>query len=425
MSLRSTSRKSAAPRALVAAAALAGAVLSGDAARAVDVADVIPSLYGGDGITLGNPGHDAHFLSSTFQQLALINQGLSEIPGNLPIGSSAASFTYAFNPASGVPERQADEGLGPLYVERARTLGGDLFSGDIRFSLAAQYTHLDFKQFEGDRLDRIRLIARHDEIAGDNDFENDVILIDMDIAAREEIFSLYGTLAITPWLDVAVVVPLVYIDLNAKAKATIVDRGGNGIHFFDPDPGTLINGRPTDGDLSANKASAFGIADTFVRAKWCFLEAFAGDEPALLSDKMEFALTGQVKFPTGDEDQLLGTGKTDFRIGMVASKTYNNFFEPHFFFGYEWNGVTYRRDAFIWSAGAAIRVIDQLTMWCDVVGRKKRVGEGIGDNIVDLVIGGKVNPISSLIISPSVLIPLNEEGVRPDYAPSITVEYIF
>lgn len=418
-------------RALAVAAAITAGLSLGAPARALDVGEVIPSLYGGDGITLGNPGHDAHFLSSTFQQLALINQGLSEIPGNLPIGSSAAAFTYAFDPASGVPIRRAEDGFGSLYAERARTLGGDLFSGDIKFALAFQYTHLNFTQFEGDDLDDIELIARHDELPGDNDFENDVILIDMDIKARQEIFSIYGTLSLFPTLDIAVVVPLVYIDVDARAQASIVDRGGNGIHFFDPDPGTTINGRLTDGDVSQNQASAFGIGDVFARAKWMFLETIGSlvdADQAPFSDKMEFAMTSQVKFATGNEDDLLGTGGTDFRMGVVASKTYNQFFEPHFFFGYEWNGVSSKQDAFLWTAGAAILVPgleEHLTVWCDVVGQKERKGDGIGDNLVDIVIGAKINPVASLIITPSVLIPLNEEGVRTDYAPAITLEYIF
>lgn len=396
-------------------------------APALDLDEVIPRLYGGDGITLGNPGHDAHFIASTFEQLNLINQGLSEIPGNLPIGSSAASFTYSFNPVTGVPERQTDEGLGPLYVERARTLGGNLFEGNIRFSLAFQYTYLDFKTFEGTKLDSLQLIARHDAVPGDNDFENDVILVGLDVTAREHVFGIYGTLAITEWLDVAVVVPLVQLELEANARATIVDRGGNGIHFFDPDPGRIISagGQPTDGDISRNEGKAFGIGDVFARLKWLPLEMISGDDPAFLSERVEVGVLGQVKFATGDDHDLLGTGDVNYRVLLVLSKTFDGWFEPHVNFGYEWDGGTARRDSWIWAAGAGFTIIEEVTVWADVLGKKKRLGEGIGDNLVDLVIGGKINPAAGLIITPSVLIPLNEEGLRTDFAPSIAIEYIF
>ncbi|MHC4830718.1 MAG: transporter, partial [Planctomycetota bacterium] len=372
-------------------------------ALGLDLDEVIPGLYGGDGITLGNPGHDAHFTASTFEQLQLINEGLAEIPGNLPIGSSAASFTYEFDPVTAVPERKTDESLGPLFAERSRTLGGSLIDGDIRFALAFQYTYLNFTTFEGDNLDSLRLIARHDEVPGDNAFENDVIPLDLDISAEEHVFSFYGTLALTTWLDVSVVVPFVYLNLEAESKASIVDRGGNGIHFFDPDPGRIITvgGRPTDGDVSRNTGSAFGIGDVFVRAKWLFMETFfgGGDSEVPLKEKLELGLLGQVKLATGDDEDLLGTGHTNYRVVLVVSKTFDGWFEPHANFGYEWNGAKARRDAYVWAGGASVKLHDQMTVYADFVGKKKRIGENIGDNLVDVVLGGKFNPFSSMIIT--------------------------
>ncbi len=431
-SRRAGRRTAARARATAAAAALAGCVglLAAWAppAAARDVEEVIPGLYGGDGITLGNPGHDAHFTADTFEKLALINAALAEIPGNLPIGSSAASVTYELDPATGTFERRVAEGLGPLYAERARTLGGNLFEGVLRLSLAFQYSFVDFEQFEGDDLDSLRIVARHDDEPGDNAFENDVIVIDLDIAARMHLYNFYGTLGIAPWLDLAVVVPLVDLKVKADARARIVDRGGAGIHFFDPTPGRVITpgGRPTDAPTSRGEERAFGFGDTVLRAKFRFLDLFkAEDGKVPLEDKMEFALVGQVKFPTGDEDELLGTGDTDWRLLLVASKTFDGWFEPHFNFGYEWNGTTSRRDAWIWAAGAAVKVADEVTLFADAIGKKKRRGEDIGDNIVDAAVGAKLNPFGNLIVTPAALIPLNEEGLRADWIPSIALEYIF
>jgi hypothetical protein len=412
------------PLALSVAVGLAAAAPAG----AGDLSKIIPNLYGGDGITLGNPGHDAHFSSSTFEQLAKINAALAEIPGNLPVGSSAASVTYEFDPATGVPVRKAEEGLGPLYAERARTLGGNLFGGNIRLSLAFQYTHIDFRKFEGDNLDHLQIIARHDDEPGDNAFENDVILVDLDVTARQDIFSFYATIGLLEWLDLSLVVPLVRLDLEADASATIIDRGGAGIHFFDPTPGRIITpgGRPTDAPTSRGSGTAFGVGDVFLRLKWRFLDLFKGsDDKAPLSKWMEFALLTQVKLPTGNEDDLLGTGDTNVRLVLVASKTFEGWLEPHFNFGYEWNGTSARRDAYIWAVGIGAKVIDELTLFADLVGKKKRIGEDIGDNIVDVALGFKVNPFANLIITPAVLIPLNEEGLRADVIPSIAIEYIF
>lgn len=413
----------------IAAAAAICALLAAPArADNDDPSRVVPGLYGGQGITLGNPGHDAHFNSSTFQQLNLINAALQQIPGNLPIGSSAASFTYEFNPATGVPERKQEEGLGPLYAERARTLGGGIFRGSFRLSMAFQYTHIEFTHFEGDNIHSLKIIARHDDVPGDNAFENDVIRIDLNLHATEDIFSLYMTLGLTEWLDFSAVLPFVYVDVNAKAHATIIDRGGNGIHFFDPTPGRVVTpgGRPTSAPDSRGAGSGFGLADTFLRLKWRFLDLFKNkDGNAPLSSFMDFALLGQLKLPTGDPDDLRGTNEVDYRLVLVASKTFDGWFEPHFNFGYEWNGVTARRDAYIFAAGVGMKAADSLTLFADVIGKKERIGEGIGENIVDIALGLKWNPLGSMIITPAVLLPLNEEGLRADFIPSIAIEYIF
>jgi hypothetical protein len=412
----------------VAAAAGLLALLAAPARAGVDPEKVIPGLYGGDGITLGNPSHDAHFNSSTFEQLNLLNSALQQIPGNLPIGSSAAAFTYEFNPATGVPERRMEEGLGPLYAERARTLGGGVFGGDLRMSIAFQYSHIDFTHFEGDNLKDLKIIARHDDVPGDNAFENDVILIDLNLHASEDIFTLYLTLGLTEWLDFAMVMPFVYVDVSARAHATIIDRGGNGIHFFDPTPGRIVTpgGRPTDAPDSSGAGSAFGLADTFYRLKWRFLDLFKNSEgQAPLSKWMEFALLAQLKLPTGDPNDLRGTNEIDYRLVLVASKTFEGWFEPHFNFGYEWNGVTARRDAYVFAAGISLKAADELTFFADVVGKKERIGEGIGENLIDIALGLKWNPLGNLIITPGFLVPLNEEGLRPDFIPSIALEYVF
>ncbi len=396
-------------------ALLAGAAAPPAAAR--DLADFIPSLYGGDQkITLrqtsGAP-HDPSFLAPQLGDLVAINEALAELPATLPVGSSAASVTYEIDPDTGAPERRPAEGLGPLFVERAGTIG------KFKFSTAFLWTHIQFKEFEGEDLDDISFEAPLQDVpGGDFLFENNVLLVNVDIAAREDIFSFFFTFGVTDWLDINTVVPLTYVNLKVRATSTLAGRGGaapDPIHTFDgaPDP-------QNDGD----SGEAFGIGDVLVRAKWRFLDAFFGPKPPL-SEKVEFAVLGQVKLPTGNEDDLLGTGETNVRILGIASKTFDGWFEPHVNFGYEWSGSSSNRDAYLYAAGFAVKIYDEWTMFGDVIGRHERRSDELGDDIIDFAIGTKVNPWRNLILSANVLLPLNDEGLRADWVPSLAVEYIW
>jgi hypothetical protein len=385
-------------------------------ARARDLADFIPRLYGGDQkITVRQTGgtpHDPSYLAPQLGDLIAINEALAELPATLPVGSSAASFTYELD-ESGVPRRVATEGLGPLFAERARTIG------QLKFDAAFVWSHIDFTTFEGEKIDKIGFTAPLTDIPG-GDFlvENNVMNVDIDIRAREDIFSFFFTFGVTDWLDVNAVVPLVYIDLSVRAHAEIGARGGatpDRIHTFDGAPDPQNDGGSGD---------AFGLGDILLRAKWKPVDTFFGPVSPI-SQKMEFAVLGQVKLPTGDDDDLLGTGHTNWRILGIASKTFDGWFEPHVNFGYEWSGSASRHDAYIYAGGFGVKVIDELTMFADVVGRHERKTDELGDDIVDLSIGAKVNPWRNLIGSVNFLVPLNEQGLRADFIPSVGVEYIW
>lgn len=69
---------------------------------------------------------------------------------NIPISSSIAAFTFSFDPATNVYVLDR-EGLGPLFADRAETIGRG------RFSFSASYQHVDFDVFEGEELSSLEL----------------------------------------------------------------------------------------------------------------------------------------------------------------------------------------------------------------------------------------------------------------------------
>jgi hypothetical protein len=88
---------------------------------------------------------------------------------------SLGGFTFALDPALGTFVRTT-ESLGPLFAERAPTLGRGKLNVNVSF------TFFEYDEFNGEDLDNLSVVARHDpDTIGFPDvreqFENDIILM--------------------------------------------------------------------------------------------------------------------------------------------------------------------------------------------------------------------------------------------------------
>ena len=141
----------------------------------------------------------------------------------------------------------------------------------------------------------------------------------IDLSIKEDVWALFGTYGITRNWDVGIVVPIIHIDFRAVGDATIIRNSpvSTLVHNFGPDssPSHVSGG-----------GEETGVGDILVRTKYNFLRN-QGAWPDL-------AVLGQAKLPSGDPDNLLGTGHTNFLGMLVASKTYG-FLTPHVNAGYE------------------------------------------------------------------------------------------
>src|SRR5262245_20952919 len=111
--------------------ALASLALSGRSAEA-GLADLIPNLFGADGIILAPPGggapsHEAHFRVDSTRELTTLNDALKGQLETFPLPSPASGFTFQFDSATGVFTRTT-ESFGPIFAERAETIGRRKFS---------------------------------------------------------------------------------------------------------------------------------------------------------------------------------------------------------------------------------------------------------------------------------------------------------
>src|SRR4051794_8437859 len=115
--------------------AIAAALATGSAsAQSFDLRDLLTDFLR-EGITLapppaGFPSHEAHFIgaqSAQFRAMQQFNGLIANQLSSFPLASSAGGFAYTYDPALGVFVRST-ESFGPVYAERADTLGKGRFN---------------------------------------------------------------------------------------------------------------------------------------------------------------------------------------------------------------------------------------------------------------------------------------------------------
>ena len=386
-------------------------LLRASPAEAGSLKDAIKDLWGGDGIRLQPtpppfPSHDPHFTASSLSGLDDLGSAIASNLRAFSFNSTVTAFT--FDVERGIPMRTTDS-LGPLIGERAVTLG----AGRLNVGLA--YTRIDYRRFEGRKLDDLELTFQHEDSNGDGiigvpEFELDQIRADLDLELEQDIFALFATYGLTRTWDVGIIVPIVHLRFEVDAQATIVRRSAISalVHNFGPD---------SDPQTSRTGGEETGLGDIVLRSKYNFLRGRASWP--------DLAVLGQVKLPTGDEDDLLGTGETDFLGLLVASRTYGPI-TPHVNVGYEVSTAGSEENNFRYVAGFDARVHRRAAVALDVLGRWKPDGTGIGDHLVDVAVGGRWNPFGSFLINANIQVPLNRShGLRADFIWTVGVDYTF
>lgn len=395
------------------ALAVGAACLLGSAgpAGAGDLRDTVRNLYGGDGIILQPTGHAPHFTVSSLQGLDTLNSALASSLGLFAFNSAVSGFT--FDVERGLPVR-TQESFGPLLADRAPTLG----QGKLNVGLS--YTRIDFTTFQGKSLKHLGITFHHEDSNRDGtlgptptfpfDFETDAIHVNLRLRVEEDVFALFGTYGLTAAWDVGVVVPIVRVRLRADAEASIVRQASNSerIHQFGPG---------SDSPTSGGGGEETGIGDVVLRTKYNFLKG----DPVW----PDLAVVGEVKLPTGSASDLLGTGETNVKALLVASRAFG-IWTPHTNLGFELSTEGSSQYNLRYILGVDARLLPSLTAAAEILGRWEPWGDGIGDHTADLAVGLKWNLYRSLLLSGNVQIPLNRnEGLRADVIWSVGLEYTF
>lgn len=408
------------------------------------LATLFTGLFGPKGLILDSeatlPGeqlHSAHFNSdfqSNFSQFgtALVGQLVT-----VPLPSPASGFTYQLDPSTGVFQRST-KSFGPILAERADTIGAS------RTSFGFAFQRFTFDAIEDVDLGQVPAVFTHDnaQLLGGR---QDVVTTVNSITANVSQYTSFVTLGVTDWFDLSVAVPIIATDLNVVSEATVNRLGTTNplTHFF-----RLSNGDVGDRRLFTARASASGIGDLTVRLKGTIKK----------TESTGVAVGMDVRVPTGDEMELLGTGTTGLQPFVIWSATYQKV-SPHVNAGYQWNGSSVLAgnpatgesadfpDQVTYVGGADLGVNTRLTFAFDVLGRyvidAKRLtlqefhaldGKSTFPNIgfendsfneLNGSFGLKANVFGRMLLNMNLLFSLDRRGLRDKVTPLIGFDYTF
>jgi len=226
------------------------------------------------------------------------------------------------------------------------------------------------------------------------------------------------TYGVTRDLDVNLTLPILRTALDVDTRSQI------------PDPRlpsfALPAGSPIAGTQRiAASDSAAGVGDLLLRAKYLLLREHAVDVATLLGLSM----------PTGDPDNFQGTGTTRVQPALVLSRVFGDRFEPLLNVGVDINADDVSRSIVRWAVGTTAQ-LGPLTGVLVFLGPHELARQS--DRIeppfffqierndqYDAAIGLRWRFADSGFVSANALVPLNEQGLRPDVIPTVEVEYAF
>lgn len=424
---------------------------------------VIPQLFGAGGLTLPNPFHSAHFNSDFQAEFTPFTAALGSQLTLVPIASPASAITFSFDRTLGVVTRSTGS-LGPILTERSETIGRH------KLFVAFTYQHFGFDSIDGVDLHAIPAVFTHIDTAppalpspGQPLFERDFITTRNNINLKVEQFTAFATFGLTNRIDASIAIPILDVKMNVTSQATIVrnstaDPTFGWAHFFDPACAT--NTIPIPASFLAcqaasthnsfvNGSGATGIGDIVFRGKATLWKG----------ERAGIAAAVDVRVPTGDELNLLGTGAPGVKPFVIAS--YRARVSPHVNVGYQWNGdsvlagnvITGTKgklpNQFLYAGGVDIGVSKRLSVSGDILGQHVFDGPRVvkttytdilganhpdipqiaiatnSYNITDAAIGAKLSPWRNLVLSGNLLIKLDSGGLRANLVPLVGVSYTF
>jgi hypothetical protein len=382
------------------------------------------------------------------QQTALqvVNQFLKVVPTQLasvPLGSSSGGFTYSFDSSLGTSVRNTQT-FGPTFADRATTIGAK------QFAVGFNYQHVHFDSLGGQSLSDGSAAVYISHFLTSAAEDTDIVKVSLQLSLSQDTAVFFANYGVTNRLDVSVILPVVRISMAGTSTQQInrlATAATPTVHEFANGVGSATN-------VVNQSATATGIGDIVVRAKYQLVRLPEGG----------LAVALDLRLPSGDADNLLGTGSTQTKLTLIASGARNRF-SPHANLAYAFskgstavdNGLfsAAAPDEFDYVGGVEFAAMPKVTILGDIVGRNLRnlgqltntsstfqyqtvnngpllpfVAQSLtfqpgSLNLLLGTVGTKFNVWQKLLVSANVLFPITSSGLRIGVTPVVGLEYAF
>jgi hypothetical protein len=457
-----------------------------------DLICTIPQVYGPGGLVgvpnngpLGSTDqasaafkHSVHFQDSSLASFAPLTAEIGTALSQLPLTSPASGFIFVFSPSLQVYTRSA-ENFGPILTERADTIGRH------KLYVGVSYQFFNFDKVDGVSLRNFPAVFQHEPEkcpntpatvtcingSGPPTITKDHVITDNTINLKAHQVTAIATFGFTDRADLSIAVPILHLTMDMTSIASIYNYEAFDptilpqccVHQFAPPPvrqgetlGPIFTPPSNPQSPYYSSASFFrsnsasGIGDIVFRGKY---RVFKGE-------KVGVAVGGDLRIPTGDELNFLGSGTWGIR--PFATLSYSGRFSPHASVGYQINGnsvlggdissYTAARlpDVGTYSAGADYGISTRLSLTADFLGQTLRNAQKIAvtapttltadnstipnaglktstgtTNLASVAVGGKFNPFGKLLVTANVLFRVNDAGLHSKPVPLGSISYTF
>ena len=378
-------------------------------------------------------GHGSHFIPATQSAagdiLDLLGNALAASVSNTPVGATSSGVTYQF--VGGLPVKTATSG-GPIFGERAQTLGKG------RFFIGANFTAQHFERLRGVRMDDILFNFTHEDVApldtlGNPGYENDVIGVRVAMDVSLIVTTFVASYGLVDGVDLSIAVPVVHTAVQGTSVATIHPAEFPSPHRF---AGT--DSAPVLTAVATMDGSATGIGDVAARLKVNIAQGSSFGAALLLDGRL----------PTGDEQNLLGSGKFSGRgLGIVSAKF--GTLAPHLNLGYVFRDAKLSTNSVVATVGFDNAVSGWATMAFDLISEwqlgdsKLQIPGPVQyqapfphtvdptnipdqrDDFMSASVGFKFQTPRGILIATNALFPLRNSGMQPSAVWTAGFEYNF
>lgn len=386
-----------------------------------------------DQLYLSPGAHAGHFRPAAAEANQYIVPGLNSLITNeissVPVGSTPVNVVYNVMSTDDEPFEVINT-LGPIMAHNAEMMSQG------SFEMGISYSRMEFNDFRGLDTEDFRFTFTHQDVTGDGTLgespnESDTLDVYLGLNVNVDVMAYFLTYSFTNQFEVSVIVPYVQAEIEGEARAVVnsftLESLGSANHHFQGNLNSTVR--------YSEKES--GLGDVILRAKYNYIT----------EGTFKHVLLAEIQLPTGDEDNYLGSGETNFKIMEVLSKNFDaSGIEAHLNIGYERRGSDESSDEIEFAIGANKRISKKLTIAADILGdfdlqddesvniltgsrqivdRRggtlsprsvdlSNVPEDDADNDLNFSLGLRYKPFSRSHFLVNVLIPLNDAGLNAD-----------